>query len=62
MIESIGLAKTSRAGWVIVMITSQGDKVIQKEILFAEPEPKTVALRRLMTLSTVAWAKNEADC
>lgn len=47
IVESMGLAKAPQGGWVPVLLHTQGDRVIEREILDARPEPRSVALERL---------------
>lgn len=47
VVESIGLAKVPR-GWVVVAISVQGDKVVAREVVSKDPEPKAHAARRAM--------------
>lgn len=48
IVESIGLAKHPR-GWVVVLITTQGDKVLSKEVVSRDPEAKAHAAMRAQT-------------
>jgi hypothetical protein len=52
IVNAIGLAKVPR-GWVVVKLQTQGDRVIDKEIL-TEPEARVSALMDLR----IAVAKN----
>jgi hypothetical protein len=47
IVESVGLAPSGR-GWVVVTLTTQGDRVIDREVVSVDPEPKAYAARRAM--------------
>lgn len=47
-VELLGLSKVPR-GWVVVAVTMQGEKVIDREVLSRDPEPKPLAATRLMS-------------
>jgi hypothetical protein len=51
-VELIGLSKVPR-GWVVVAVTVRGDKVIEREVLSKDPEPKSLAGQRGMA----EWVK-----
>lgn len=45
IVEALGLVKLPK-GWSVVLIRTQGERVIEKEVLRG-PEPKAVALEAL---------------
>lgn len=59
-VDCLGLAQSGR-GWVVVRVSIKGDRVLDKEVLSAAPEPRGIALRRLQYENLKAWAKPEAD-
>jgi hypothetical protein len=44
-IVTVGIARVPR-GWVVVSVETQGDKVISKEVLSVDPEPRGHAVAR----------------
>lgn len=59
VVESIGLAKVAR-GWVVVGLSTQGDKVIGREVL-SEVEPKSYAVKRAQNEILKAFLVLEKD-
>lgn len=47
IVQCLGLAKTPR-GWVVIGLTVQGDRVLEREVL-SEPEPVGFAAERMKT-------------
>ncbi len=45
IIESIGLARTSK-GYMVVVLTTQGDRFLDRKLLTESPEPFNVARER----------------
>lgn len=48
ILESIGWVHLPK-GWIVILTRSQGDKIIEKEIL-TEPESRSVAAERMRIL------------
>jgi hypothetical protein len=47
IVELIGLSRVPR-GYVVVAVTIQGDKILEKEVLSRDPEPKGIAAQKAM--------------
>ncbi len=59
-VECIGLVAQGR-GWVVVHVTVQGEKVLDKEVLSVEAEPKGIAFRRAEMECIKLWFRAQAD-
>lgn len=44
-VDSIGITRAGK-GWVVVMVSTKGDKVVGKTVLSVDPEPKSYAAMR----------------
>jgi hypothetical protein len=60
VVDLVGLAKTPR-GWVVVEVRIQGDRVLEKEVVSKDPEPKGYAAKRCMIHVAKTFAVPEGD-
>lgn len=60
VVDLVGLVKVAR-GWVVVEVSIQGDRVIDKEIVSADPEPKGIAAKRCMIQVAKRFAVPEGN-
>lgn len=48
-------------GWVLVEVETQGDKIISRNVLSRDPEPRMETLKRLFNTIYVLMAKPQRD-
>lgn len=47
VVECLGITKVAK-GWVVVELSVQGDKVLERSVISRDPEPRADAMRRLV--------------
>jgi hypothetical protein len=60
VVITVGITKVTR-GWVVVSLETQGDKVLSKEILSQDPEPRGHAVIRAEVELRKSLARSAAE-
>ncbi len=53
-VDCFGITKVGR-GWVLVRVTLRGDKVLDREAISRDPEPRDITARRAMNEVQRNW-------
>lgn len=59
-VDCLGLSRVGR-GFVLIRLTVQGDKILDREVLSRAPEPRQLAVRRAQSELIKAWLSPAKD-